>query len=79
MLLALIAVPLSRSAPRESRTRSFLVAIAAYVCLFAITSAVRTGMEQGTVPELPGLWGTYAVFAVLLAVLLKPPRLPRRR
>jgi len=79
VLLALIAVPLARSAPRESRTRSFLVAIGAYVCLFAITSAVRTGMEQGTVPQMPGLWGTYGVFAVLLVLLLWPPRLPGRR
>lgn len=77
-LLALIAVPLARTAPRESRGRSFFVAIAAYICLFSITSAVRTGMEQGTVAALPGLWGTYGVFLVFLLLLLRPPRRWRR-
>lgn len=78
-LLALIAVPLARTSPRESRSRSFLVAIAAYVCLFSITSTVRTGIEQGNLERLPGLWGTYGAFAVCLFLLLRPPRLRRRR
>ena len=46
ILLALMAVPLARSAPRESRMRNVLIAVGIYIGLFAMTSVVRTGREQ---------------------------------
>jgi len=79
VLLALIAVPLARSSPRQSRGRSFGFAIFTYVCLFSLTSMCRTWVEQARIPEYPGLWGAYALFLVLLALLLYPPRLRRLR
>lgn len=78
LLLALIAAPLARSNPREPRTRSFFVAITAYICLFSLTSMVKTWIEQERISAFPGLWGGYALFVVLLALLLYPPRLRRR-
>ena len=42
ILLALIAVPLARSAPRESRFRNFSLALVVYVALFSMTSVLRT-------------------------------------
>jgi lipopolysaccharide export system permease protein len=78
LLLALVAVPLARTAPRESRFRSFFIALAIYVGLLSMTATLRTGIEQGTVPRFPGLWSAYAVIAVLLVVLVNPPRWRRR-
>ncbi len=78
LLLALMAVPLARSAPRESRLRNVLIAVAIYIGLFAMTSVVRTAIEQGRLGELPGLWGAYALEAVLLVVLVNQPWLRRR-
>ena len=74
VLLALIAVPLGRNSPRESRFRSFFIALAVYIALFSFTSVMRTWIEQGRMGAFPGLWTSYAVTAVLLVLLVYPPR-----
>ncbi len=78
ILLALIAVPLARSAPRESRFRNFAIALLAYISLFAMVSVLRTFIEQDKLGAIPGLWTAYVIQALLLAVLVSPPRLWRR-
>jgi lipopolysaccharide export system permease protein len=78
ILLALIAVPLARSAPRESRLRNVSIALLAYITLFSMVSVLRTFMEQGTLGAIPGLWTAYALQAALLAVLVTFPRMKRR-
>ena len=78
ILLALIAVPLARTAPRESRFRNFAIALGVYIALFSIVSVLRTLMEQDKVGEFPGLWGAYAAQTVVLLLLLMPPRRKRQ-
>ena len=78
LLLALIAVPLSRSAPRESRFRNFSIAILAYIALFAMVSVLRSLMEQAKLGAVPGLWSAYALQAIILVLLVTRPRLWRR-
>ena len=78
VLLALIAVPLGRSAPRESRFRSFFIALGVYIALFSMTGVLRTWIEQEKLGAVPGMWAGYAVFALILLVLVRPPRLRRR-
>jgi hypothetical protein len=58
--------------------RNVLIAVAIYIGLFALTSVVRTGIEQGRLGELPGLWGAYALEGVLLVVLVSQPWMRRR-
>ena len=77
-MLALIAVPLARSAPRESRFRNFAIALVVYVALFSMTSVLRTWIEQGKLGALPGLWTAYLVEGLLLIILVTQPRLRRR-
>ena len=78
ILLALIAVPLSRSAPRESRFRNFALALVVYVALFSMTSVLRTWIEQDKLGALPGLWSAYIIETLLLILLVTQPRLKRR-
>lgn len=78
VLLALIAVPLGRSAPREPRFRSFFIALAVYIAMFSMTSVMRTWIEQERLPAFPGLWMGYAIMALVLVLLVNPPRLRRR-
>jgi lipopolysaccharide export system permease protein len=78
ILLALIAVPLARSAPRESRFRNVTIAVLAYVVLFSMVSVLRTLVEQGKLGAMPGLWSAYLVQALVLIVLVSQPRLKRR-
>lgn len=77
ILLALLAVPLARSAPREPRFRSFFIALGVYIAIFSIASVVRTWISQGNLSAFPGLWGAYAMSALLLLVLVRPPRWKR--
>lgn len=79
VLLALLAVPLSRSGPRQGRFGNFFVAILLYVLLFNLTSMARNWLEQGRVGALPGLWWVYAATALLLLALLLKPLFRRRR
>lgn len=72
LLLALTAVPLARSKPRESRFRIFIVAIALYVGVFSMASMARLWVEQGTISPLPGLWGVHLILGLVLLALLKP-------
>jgi lipopolysaccharide export system permease protein len=78
ILLALIAVPLARTAPRESRFRNFAFALGAYVALFSMVTVLRTLIEQDKIGEFPGLWGAYGAQAIVLALLVTQPRLKRR-
>jgi len=74
LALALLAVPLSRSAPRQGRHVSFIVAIAVYIGLFILTSAARNWVADGLVPALPGIWWVYALPLLLYALLTWAPR-----
>lgn len=78
ILLGLIAVPLARSAPRESRFRNFAIALLAYIALFAMVSVLRTFIEQGKLGAIPGLWTAYFLQAALLVILVAQPKLKRQ-
>ena len=78
ILRALIAVPLARSAPRESRFRNFVFALLVYIALFSMVSILRTWIEQGKLGAIPGLWSAYVLQAMLLVILVTQPRLKRR-
>jgi len=75
LLLALLAVPLSRGSHRRSRFRGYFIAILVYTMLFNLIILARNLVEQGAVGSMPGLWWAYAFPAGLLAVLLLKPRL----
>jgi len=76
LLLALLAFPLARSRPRASQTRGNLLAVAAYLLIFTEITVVRTLVEQGSIPAVPGLWLAYLLpLALLLGLMLPGARL----
>jgi lipopolysaccharide export system permease protein len=79
LTLALLAVPLSRSAPREGRHRSFFLAILVYVGLFNMTSVARTWIEDGKVASFPGIWWVYVFPLALFVILMIAPRWAHRK
>lgn len=79
LLLGLIAVPLSRANPRQTRNSTLAMAIAAYMLVFATLSAVRNALESGDIPQFPGMLLAYLPPLVLLGMLLALPRLRLRR
>ncbi|OQX06428.1 MAG: LPS export ABC transporter permease LptF [Thiothrix lacustris] len=55
-LLALLAFPLSYTAPRQGRYGKIAVAILIYAVYASLLATVRGMMERGDFPLLPGLW-----------------------
>ncbi|VAW72506.1 Lipopolysaccharide export system permease protein LptF [hydrothermal vent metagenome] len=79
LMLAMLAVPLSRSAPRQGRHNNFLIAILVYIGLFNLISVARNQVEEGTIPAFPGIWWVYILPALLFAALMLWPVWQRRR
>ncbi|MEA2078422.1 MAG: LPS export ABC transporter permease LptF [Pseudomonadota bacterium] len=79
VLLSLLAVPLSRSAPRQSRYYSFIFAILVYVGLFNLTGVARNWVQDGKVPSFPGIWWIYLFPLLLFIGLMVAPAWVRRK
>ncbi|HMV72155.1 MAG TPA: LPS export ABC transporter permease LptF [Pseudomonadales bacterium] len=75
LLLGLLAVPLSRANPRQSRGGVLAVALGAYMLLFALVSGVRNSLESGDIPAFPGMLLAYLPPLLLLVALFAAPRL----
>ncbi|MDJ0940025.1 MAG: LPS export ABC transporter permease LptF [Woeseiaceae bacterium] len=69
MLLALLAVPLSRSQPREGRYGRLAIGLLVFIIYFNLLSAAKAWIEQGDIsPEL-GVWwvhGSVLLFGLAL-------------
>lgn len=70
IVLALLAVPLSRSSHRQSRYSRLGIAIVFYLILYNVLSIGRTWMQEGQVPAWIGLWWVHLVTVILAIVLI---------
>lgn len=69
LLLALLAIPLSHTNPRQGKYARLFVAILLYVAYRSLLDAARHWMEDGWLPFFPGLWVVHAL-CLLVAVAL---------
>ncbi len=69
-VLALLAVPLSRSRPREGRYGRLGVGILVYIIYVNLLSIGRTWVERDEVPEWLGLWWVHGLLGFVGLVLL---------
>ena len=69
-VLALLAVPLSRSRPREGRYARLGVGILVYITYLNLLSIARAWVEREQVPDWLGLWWVHVLLAILGFVLL---------
>jgi lipopolysaccharide export system permease protein len=69
IVLALLAVPLSRSSHRQSRYTRLAMAIVLYIVLTNLLTMARTWLQEGQVPPWLGLWWVH-ILAVLFAIVL---------
>ena len=77
ILLALIAVPLSRSSPRQGRNEKIFTAALIFALYYNLSGLARTWVEQGTVASFPGIWWLHVLMLVIVAVLFIPEFKPR--
>jgi len=70
LILALIAVPLSRSQPRQGRYGRLAIGLLVFIIYFNLMSAGKAWLEQGTVSAAVGLWWVHAIMLAFAIGLL---------
>ncbi|HUL81280.1 MAG TPA: LPS export ABC transporter permease LptF [Gammaproteobacteria bacterium] len=70
LVLALLAVPLSRSAPREGRYAKLGIGLLVYIVYVNMLSTARIWVERGLVPDWLGLWWVHVAAAAVAGLLL---------
>lgn len=78
LVLAVIAIPLSRLNPRQGRYARVWLAVLLYIVYSALISLGRSWIERGTLPHYLGLWWTHAVIILLAAAVILGPGWIRR-
>ena len=69
-VLALVAVPLSRSRPREGRYARLGVGILVYIIYANMLNIARSMVERDEVPQWLGMWWVHVALALIGLVLL---------
>lgn len=70
IVLTLIAVPLSRTSPRQGRYGSVAAGVLVYVIYANLLGAAKVWVEQGDAPPVVGLWWVHLLFAGIGSILL---------
>jgi lipopolysaccharide export system permease protein len=79
IVLGLLAIPLSHSAPREGRGGRALLGVLAYVVYVNVLYMSRNWIATGDIPPLPGMWLVHiAVFICALFWLQRQGRIVGR-
>jgi lipopolysaccharide export system permease protein len=69
-VVALLAVPLSRTNPRSGRYLKMIPAILLYIIYLVSLNAGRAGLEDGKLPIEFGLWWIHLIFLSIAIVLI---------
>ena len=70
VLLALLAVPLARSRPREGRYGRIAIGMLVFIIYLNLLSAAKAWTEEGTISPLLGLWWVHGCVALFTLILL---------
>ena len=70
LLLGILGVPLSRSAPRRGRYAKTVVAALVFAIFYGFSVIAKNWVEQGVVEVIPGVWWPHVLLGLLTMVLL---------
>lgn len=70
VILAILAVPLSRSQPRQGRYGKIALGLLVFIIYFNLLSAGKAWLESGTLPEVLGIWWVHGAMLLLALILL---------
>jgi lipopolysaccharide export system permease protein len=73
LVVTLIAIPLSKTNPRQGRFARMLPAVLLYVIYLVVLNAARGAVEDGKIPTALGLWWVHALFLFIALLLLLIP------
>ena len=69
VLLAVLAVLLSRTTPRQGRFAKLFIAILVFVVYYNTLGVSMSWIERGVIPAAIGLWWVHAVLIILIMIL----------
>ena len=69
-ILGILAVPLSRSKPRQGRYGKIAIGLLVFIIYFNLMSAGRAWLEQGAVSPALGLWWVHAAMLLFALTLI---------
>lgn len=72
ILLGLLGIPLSRTAPRRGKSANIFMGVIIFAIYYNMTAMAKTWVEQALVGSFPGIWWPHVLLAVLLVALLRP-------
>jgi lipopolysaccharide export system permease protein len=70
LILGILAVPLSRSQPRQGRYGRLAIGLLVFIIYFNLLSAGKAWVEQEAVPPAIGMWWVHAVMLGTAGVML---------
>ena len=75
IVLLLLAVPLSKSSPRQGRYGKLVVAVLLFVIYYNLMGVAEVWVKDGVVPPAIGMWWVALLPVLLTVVLLRSDRL----
>jgi lipopolysaccharide export system permease protein len=73
--LLLLAVPLSKSSPRQGRYGKLVLAVLIFVVYYNLMGVAEVWVQDGVVPPAIGIWWVAVLPVILTVILLKSDRL----
>lgn len=70
IILAILAVPLSKTQPRAGRYGKLAIGLLVFIIYLNLLSAAKTWIEQGLVSPFPGLWWVHGIALTFALSLL---------
>ncbi len=70
IVLVLLAVPLSKTSPRQGRYAKLAIALLLYITYTNLLNVARAWLTKGDISPLLGLWWVHAIMIVVALVLL---------
>lgn len=70
LLLALVAIPLSRSSPTQGKNERVFMAALIFAVYYNLSGVAQTWVEQGVLDEIPGVWWLHLLMALVVFLFL---------
>jgi len=75
LLLALLGIPLSRTAPRKGKYAKLVAAVLVLAVYYNTSAMAKDWVEQGVVGPVVGIWWVVVLLAIVVLVLSIQPKL----
>jgi lipopolysaccharide export system permease protein len=72
ILLAMIAIPLSRSSPRQGKGEKIITAAIIFAIYYNLNGLAQTWVEQGLVGKMPGVWWLHILMILVVFAIYTP-------